>query len=107
MQNQKLISDCNVDIGKFWSDVTQYSKDNKMDPTLSYMLLLENKMYDAKIEISKHNFQTYGKQLELFQGVNEWFSRIKEYGKSNNVEIEHYIISSGLTNMIEGCSFYN
>ena len=69
MQNQKLISDCNVDIEKFWSDVTQYSKDNKMDPTLSYMLLLENKMYDAKIEISKHNFQTYGKQLELFKGV--------------------------------------
>ena len=30
MQNQKLISDCNVDIGKFWSDVTQYSKDNKI-----------------------------------------------------------------------------
>lgn len=30
MQNQKLIPDCNIDIGKFWSEVTQYSRDNKM-----------------------------------------------------------------------------
>jgi hypothetical protein len=105
MQNQKLIPDCNIDIGKFWSEVTQYSRDNKMDPTLSYMLLLEDKMHQSNLEITKQNFQNYGKQLELFKGVNEWFSRIKQYGKINNVEIEHYIISSGLTNMIEGCAF--
>ena len=107
MQNQKLIPDCKIETNAFWSEVIQFSHDNKTDPTLSYMLLLENKMHEAKIEISKENLMNYGKQLTLFNGVTSWFRRIKEYGNVNKVEVEHYIISSGLTNMIEGCSFIN
>ena len=107
MQNQKLIPDCKIDIGKFWSEVIDYSNKNKVDPTLSYMLILENKMHEANLEISRENFIKYGKELELFPGVNDWFRRIKNFGKEKNVDVEHYIISSGLTNMIEGCSFVN
>ena len=107
MQNQKLIPDCKIDIGKFWSEVIDYSHKNKVDPTLSYMLILENKMHEANLEISREKFINYGKELELFPGVNDWFKRIKNFGKEKNVDVEHYIISSGLTNMIEGCSFFN
>ena len=107
MQNQKLIPDCKIDIGKFWSEVIDYSRKNKVDPTLSYMLILENKMHEANLEISREKFINYGKELKLFPGVNDWFKRIKNFGKEKNVDVEHYIISSGLTNMIEGCSFFN
>ncbi len=107
MQNQKLIPDCKIDIGKFWSEVIDYSHKNKVDPTLSYMLILENKMHEANLEISREKFINYGKELKLFPGVNDWFKRIKKFGKEKNVDVEHYIISSGLTNMIEGCSFFN
>ena len=69
MQNQQLIPDCKVDIGEFWSEVSKYSKENKVDPTLSYMLILENKMHDAGVEISRENLINYGKQLKLFSGV--------------------------------------
>ena len=61
----------------------------------------------ANLEISRENFINYGKELELFPGVNDWFKRIKNFGKEKNIDVEHYIISSGLTNMIEGCSFFN
>tara|TARA_B100000745_G_scaffold258552_1_gene181756 strand:- start:63 stop:698 length:636 start_codon:yes stop_codon:yes gene_type:complete len=71
------------------------------------MLILENKMYEANLEISREKFINYGKELKLFPGVNDWFKRIKNFGKEKNVDVEHYIISSGLTNMIEGCSFFN
>ena len=107
MQNQKLIPDCKIEISNFWSEVIQFSYDNKTDPTLSYMYLLEKKMHEAKVEISKENLMHYGSQLTLFDGVNDWFKRIKTYGQQYNVEVEHYIISSGLTNMIEGCQFVN
>jgi hypothetical protein len=100
MQNQQLIPNCKIDVGKFWKEVTNNSKRKKIDPTLSYLLLLENKMYEAKIEISKKNFNQYGKKLKLFHGVNDWFKRINKFGKKHNVKIEHYIISSGLTDMI-------
>jgi len=43
-----------------------------------------------------------GKDIELYPGVEEWFERINEYGRSLGVEIEHYIISSGLKEIIEG-----
>ena len=82
MQNQKLIPDCKIDVGKFWTEVTKNSKKNKVDPTLSYLLLLENKMHEAKLEISKKNFNQYGKKLKLFPGVNDWFKRINQFYKS-------------------------
>ena len=56
MQNQRLIPDCKIDVGKFWTEVTKNSKKNKIDPTLSYLFLLEKKMHDAGIEISKKSF---------------------------------------------------
>tara|TARA_B100001250_G_scaffold408289_1_gene430439 strand:- start:106 stop:903 length:798 start_codon:yes stop_codon:yes gene_type:complete len=105
MQNQHLIPDCKIDVKKFWSGVTTMSKKNKIDPTLSYMLLLENKMHETNIAISKNNFEKYGKKLKLFSGVNDWFKRINKFGKKHKVIIEHYIISSGLSDMIKGCSF--
>ena len=64
-------------------------------------------MYEANLEISREKFINYGKELKLFPGVNDWFKKIKKFGKEQNVDVEHYIISSGLTNMVEGCSFFN
>ena len=44
----------------------------------------------------------YGNQVELYEGVRTWFERIRDYGLEHGVRIEHYIISSGLKEMIEG-----
>ena len=44
----------------------------------------------------------YGAKVKVFPGVEQWFDRIREYGKENGVIVEHYIISSGLQEMIEG-----
>ena len=41
------------------------------------------------------------KQLD---GVEEWFDRINEYGRERDLEIEHYIISSGYEEIIAGAS---
>lgn len=43
-----------------------------------------------------------GGKVQLFPGVETWFDRVNEYGKRNGVIVEHYIISSGLKEMIEG-----
>lgn len=44
----------------------------------------------------------YGSHVALYEGVKEWFERIRQYGDAHGVTIEHYIISSGLKDMIEG-----
>ncbi len=38
----------------------------------------------------------------FLKGVDTWFKRIKRYGEEQGVIVEHYIISSGLKEMIEG-----
>ena len=45
-----------------------------------------------------------GEFIVLFKGVTEWFERINAYGKTLGLDIEHYIISSGYEEIIEGCS---
>jgi hypothetical protein len=56
----------------------------------------------AGISLKRESFVSFGKSIELFPGVKQWFSLINEYGRKKGVVVEHYINSSGLTEMIEG-----
>jgi hypothetical protein len=105
MQDQKLLHDCKIEPKEFWIKVANYAKQNECDPTLTYLMLLDQQMRSAGLKVNAETFKKYGKELKLFKGVNEWFARIKEFGKSHNIEVQHYIISSGLSDMIQGCSF--
>ena len=39
-------------------------------------------------------------KVKLFNSVEQWFERIKEYGKQHGVLVEHYIIFSGLKEIV-------
>ena len=52
--------------------------------------------------LNKEKLAEYGSKVALYPGVATWFERMREYGKEKGVIIEHYIISSGLKEMIEG-----
>ena len=56
--------------------------------------------------IHRKDFVELGKSLEFYDGVSEWFDRIRDYGKEKGIQVEHYIISSGLKEIIEGSSIY-
>ena len=45
-----------------------------------------------------------GRSIVLFPGVEDWFRRINDFGAGQGVQVEHYIISSGLREIIEGSS---
>ena len=105
MQDQKLLHDCKIEPKNFWIKVANYAKENHCDPTLAYLMLLEQQMRSAGVKVNAETFKKYGSELKLFKGVNEWFSRIKQFGKLHNIEIQHFIISSGLADVIKGCSF--
>jgi hypothetical protein len=105
MQDQHLLPDCKIEPKIFWTKVINYSKEYNCDPTLGYLYLLEEQMSRAGLKVNEETFKKYGSKLKLFKGVDEWFLRIKEFGKKNNVDVEHYVISSGLADMIKGCAF--
>jgi len=105
MQDQKLLHDCKIEPKNFWIKVANYAKENHCDPTLAYLMLLEQQMRSAGLKVNAETFKKYGKELKLFKGVNDWFSRIKQFGKFHSIEIQHFIISSGLADVIKGCTF--
>lgn len=89
---------------EFWDEVKKITKDNDADEILVYMQLMLSKAKDQGLEISKNKLRGYGLSSKLFDGLknNAWFERINKFGKNHNLEIEHYIISSGTHEMIEG-----
>lgn len=103
MQAQGFIQDIGFEIGDFWNESNGFASENDMDQNLAYMLTMKNKA-EGKILFTKENLSKYGEKVALFPGVEDWFERIREYGKSKGVIVEHYIISSGLKEMIEGTS---
>ncbi len=91
------------DVQEFWAESNKLAEENEMDSNLAYMY----KMVEAahgRIVFTKKALAEYGSKVSLFPGVEEWFERIRKYGADHGVIVEHYIISSGLKEMIEGTS---
>lgn len=101
MQNFGLIPKLKCSIEEFWDESNDYAKKHGMDKILAYMKLIIDKAKD-KVRITRKDFQKLGEDITLFPGVDTWFSRINEYAKSIKVNVEHYIISAGLKEIIEG-----
>lgn len=106
MQEYTFIPRVNMSPEEFWKKTSSLSQKEKMDPILAYMMLMIDKARSEHVKIHRDNFVSMGPDLELFPGVEDWFERINEVGRSLGVEIEHYIISSGLKEIIEGSSIY-
>lgn len=106
MQEYSFIPRVKMEADEFWQEATDLAATRKMDRVLAYMYLMLDKAKAAKQRIWRNDFVELGKDLEFFEGVEEWFSRIKELGDEMNITIEHYIISSGLKEIIEGSSIF-
>ena len=101
MQAQGYIQSVGYDVQKFWDESNDLAKANDMDNNLAYMWKMVQES-EGRIVFNKEKLAEYGARVKLFDGVEDWFERIRAYGKTRNVIVEHYIISSGLKEMIEG-----
>ena len=103
MQAQGYIQSIDYDVSEFWHRADMLSQENEMDSNLAYMYMMVDGAR-GKILFNKNTLMEYGSKVKLFPGVEEWFERIRNYGIKAGVKVEHYIISSGLKEMIEGTS---
>ena len=103
MQAQGYIQSVGYDVGEFWTESNELAVKNDMDQNLAYMLLMKKKAA-GKVLFTRKALEEYGAKVTLFPGVEDWFERVRTYGAEHGVIVEHYIISSGLKEMIEGTS---
>ena len=101
MQAQGYIQDVGYDAEKFWEESNKLARKFQMDTNLAYMYKMV-KEAEGNFIVKKDSLLEYGSKVALFPGVKEWFKRIRQHGYDRGVIVEHYIISSGLKEMIEG-----
>ena len=101
MQAQGYIQDVGCDVEHFWEEANELAFENGMDQNLAYMYKMVEEA-EGNIIVKREALEAYGAKVALFPGVDTWFDRIRQYGEEKKVIVEHYIISSGLKEMIEG-----
>lgn len=101
MQEYAFIPAIGLEAGDFWGKCDELVKNNNMDQILAYMFLMVEEAKGKKL-LTRKEFEKLGKSVQLFNGVSTWFKRVNTYGKRMGLEIEHYIISSGLKEIIQG-----
>ena len=104
MQDYCLIPQFKMSAKTFWQQANAWWKDNDADQITSSMYYFVKMSHEKKIPLTKEIFASCGKDIEYFEGVDSWFERINHYGEMLDLEIEHYIISSGYEEIIEGTS---
>lgn len=104
MQNYKFIPDVNMTPEEFWNATGEFGRKTQMEKILAYMYMMLIKAKENNIVLSKEYLKSLGAYIQYFKGVEGFFKRINEYGKEEGVKVEHYIISSGTKEIIEGSS---
>ena len=87
---------------EFWELSNRNPDGQQVNHILSYMKLMIEEARKAGIALTRESFMSFGRNIELLNGVKEWFALINDYGKRQGVTVEHYINSSGQAELIEG-----
>jgi phosphoserine phosphatase len=102
MQERSFLPALKIDPFTFWTEVKRRAKENDMDEILAYMELMLERSNEKGLPIKKKAFENYGKEITFFEGVEDYFDRINQYGLEKGIKIEHHIISSGLREFVKG-----
>lgn len=100
MQNYSFIPNLNMTPSEFWGEIGEFSKSENMEAILSYLYYMVKKSDEKGVPMTKEYLASLGKDIRLFPGVKEWFSRINHYAKEQGAIIEHYVVSSGIKPII-------
>lgn len=102
MQNYRFIPSLGMQVSDFWDYTNEVQQNEHMDSVLAYMYAAIKLSKEKNIPLKKERLEENGKGIEFFEGVVDWFKRINKFGEENGVQIEHYVISSGMKEIIDG-----
>ncbi|NMA15777.1 MAG: haloacid dehalogenase-like hydrolase [Erysipelotrichia bacterium] len=104
MQEYSLLPTLDIKPELFWQEVEDYSIKVNMDSILAYMYLLIQKAKEKNIPLTRKFLNSLGNDIVYYPGVEDFFKRINKFALEHDILLQHYIISSGTKEIIEGCS---
>ena len=107
MQNYSFIPALGMTPAEFWDETTKFSLKTGVERILSYMYMMVAKAKEKGIKLTREYLRECGKNIKFYPGVTTWFKRVDEYAASKGIIVEHYLVSSGTKEIVEGCSIYD
>ena len=107
MQERQFIPDIGMTAKEFWREVDALAEENDADGILSYMFVMLEKARAAGMPVRREDLVARSRDIEFFPGVEDWFARMDAYSRGKGVSLEHYVLSSGNSEIIEGTSIAN
>ena len=104
MQNFGFIPALGLTPPQFWALTTELSEKTGVERTLCYLYMMQKMAKEKGIKMTREWLKEMGKDIKFFPGVEDWFSRINAFGNESGIKVEHYLISSGNKEIVEGCS---
>ena len=102
MQDYSFIPSLGLTPAEFWERVDRFGRENRMDGILAYMFMMIRESERAGHPFTRDELREKGREIVFFPGVLDWFGRVNAYAQAEGVVVEHYVISSGLREIIEG-----
>lgn len=110
MQEYSFLPQLGIAAAEFWAECTHVAREHNADPLITYMHLMYKKAKDKGLRIDRDALVKQGRSVELYPGVEKWFDAIHAYvkkqGAVDDITVKHYLVSSGLTEIIEGTTIY-
>ena len=106
MQNYSFIPNLGMTPEEFWGETSKFTEENGVERILSYMYVMIKKAKEKGIKITREYLRECGKNIQFYPGVSSWFKRINKYAEEKGVIVEHYLVSSGTIEIVEGCSIF-
>ncbi|HRD27646.1 MAG TPA: HAD family hydrolase [Caulobacter sp.] len=110
MQETSFIPSLGMTPAQFWNETVRprtLAADG--DDILMYMQLMLQTAREQGVTVTRRMLRDHGKDVPLFEGIRDgsWFDRINAFGAHYGLTVQHYILSSGLQEMIEGCPIHD
>lgn len=102
MQSFGLIQSLGMKPDTFWKKANLWSANNNADQITGTMYYFMKTAKEKGVSLSREDLKNFGRNIEYYNGVLTWFERINNFGRALDLEIEHYIISSGYEEIVEG-----
>ena len=102
MQDYAFIPSLGMDPEDFWREANDFGRREHMDGILAYMYTMIRKCQELGLPLTRAFLSRCGENIVFFPGVIDWFARIDRFAALLGVQTEHYVISSGLREIIDG-----
>jgi hypothetical protein len=107
IQEHAFLPELGIAKDVFWDEVGRLKRAHDADQILVYMWWMLQQARAKGVTVTKDLLRRHGSATPLYDGLDTWFDRINGYAVGHGMALEHYIVSSGNREMIEGCSIYD